>query len=312
MRERAFFPYLVLLLGVLIASTAAVMINGAIQLGAHPLTIAAGRVAGAALILTPIAWGAQSHELRRIERRDWALGFLSGVFLALHFAAWISSLAYTSVASSTALVTTNPVFVALISWLLFRERLSWGVWLGVLLTVGGSALVGFSDGAGGSGSNPLLGDLLALLGALTATGYFLVGRSVRSRLSLLPYIWLVYSSAGVVLLLWMALAGHTLLGLSPLVYLLLLGLAIGPQLLGHTAFNWAIKYLSATFVTVAILGEPIGATIIAVLLLDEQLQPLQLLGGALLLLGIGVATLAERQRPQAAAEIAEVEATVAP
>jgi drug/metabolite transporter (DMT)-like permease len=96
------------------------------------------------------------------------------------------------------------------------------------------------------------------------------------------------------------------------VYLLLLGLAIGPQLLGHTAFNWAIKYLSATFVTVAILGEPIGATIIAVLLLDEQLQPLQLLGGALLLLGIGVATLAERQRPQAAAEIAEVEATVAP
>jgi drug/metabolite transporter (DMT)-like permease len=201
---------------------------------------------------------------------------------------------------------------ALISWLLFRERLSWGVWLGVLLTVGGSALVGFSDGAGGSGSNPLLGDLLALLGAMTVTGYFLVGRNLRARLSLLPYIWLVYSSAGVVLLLWMALAGQTLLGLPPLVYLLLLGLAIGPQLLGHTAFNWAIKYLSATFVTVAILGEPIGATIIAVLVLDEQLQPLQLLGGVLLLLGIGVATLAERQRPQTAVEIAEVEATVAP
>lgn len=312
MRERPFFPYLVLMCGVLIASTAAIMINQAITLGAHPLTISAGRVALAALILTPIAWGAKGAELRRIERRDWALGFLAGVFLAVHFAAWITSLAYTSVASSTALVTTNPVFVALASWLIFREKLPWGVWLGVLLTVSGSALVGFSDSGGGSGSNPLLGDLLALLGAMAVTGYFLIGRSVRNRLSLLPYIWLVYSSTGLVLLVWMTLAGQSLFGLSPMVYLLLLGLAIGPQLLGHTAFNWAIKYLSATFVTVAILGEPIGSTVMAVLMLDQPLQPLQILGGMVLLLGIGVATLAERQRPAAAAEIAEVEAVVAP
>jgi drug/metabolite transporter (DMT)-like permease len=312
MQQRPFFPYLVLLAGVLIVSTAGVMINQAITLGVHPLTIAAGRLLSAALILTPIAWGAQGNELRRIERRDWLWGLLAGVFLALHFAAWISSLAYTSVASSTALVTTNPVFVALISWLIFRERLSRGVWLGVLLTVGGSVLVGLSDSAGGSGSNPLLGDALALLGALTATGYFLVGRSLRARLSLLPYIWLVYSAAGVVLVIWMLLAGQTLLGLPPLAYLLLLGLAIGPQLLGHTSFNWALKYLSATFVTVAILGEPIGSAVLAVLLLDQQIQPLQLLGGAVLLVGIAVATLAERQRPQIVAEVAEVEATVAP
>lgn len=312
MRERPFFPYLVLLSGVLIASTAAIIINQAITLGAHPLTISAGRMGIAALILTPIAWGTKGAELRRIERRDWGLGLLAGAFLALHFATWISSLAYTSVASSTALVTTNPVFVALISWLVFREKLPWGVWLGVLLTVCGSALVGFSDSSGGSGSNPLLGDLLALLGAMAVTGYFLVGRSVRNRLSILPYIWLVYSAAGVVLLLWMTLAGQSLFGLSPLVYLLLLGLAIGPQLLGHTAFNWAIKYLSATFVTVAILGEPIGATIIALFWLDQPLQPLQILGGAVLLLGIGVATLAEHQRPAAAVEVAEVEAVVAP
>ncbi|MBV9789205.1 MAG: DMT family transporter, partial [Chloroflexi bacterium] len=115
-----------------------------------------------------------------------------------------------------------------------------------------------------------------------------------------------------VLLVWMTLAGQSLFGLSPMVYLLLLGLAIGPQLLGHTAFNWAIKYLSATFVTVAILGEPIGSTVMAVLMLDQPLQPLQILGGMVLLLGIGVATLAERQRPAAVAEIAEVEAVVAP
>ncbi|HEX6287680.1 MAG TPA: DMT family transporter [Herpetosiphonaceae bacterium] len=312
MQQRTIFPYLVLLVGVVIASTAAIMINQAITLGVHPLTVSAGRVAGAALILTPLAWGWKGDELRRIDRRDWLWGFMAGVFLALHFATWISSLAFTSVASSTALVTTNPVFVALISWLVFRERLSWGVWLGVLLTMGGSLLVGFSDGTGGSGSNPLLGDALALLGAMTVTGYFLIGRSVRARLSIVPYIWLVYSSAGIVLLAWMLLAGETLLGLPPLAYLLLLGLAIGPQLLGHTAFNWAIKYLSATFVTVAILGEPIGATVMAVLLLDQPIQPLQLIGGAVLLVGIAVATLAERQRPKAAVEVAEVEAVVAP
>jgi drug/metabolite transporter (DMT)-like permease len=312
MRERAFFPYLVLFIGVLIASTAAIMINQAITLGAHPLTVSAGRVAGAALILTPIAWLSNGDELRRIERRDWLWGFLSGVFLAIHFAAWISSLAYTSVASSTALVTTNPMFVALISWLFFRERLGWGVWSGILLTVAGSIIVGLNDSAGGSGSNPLLGDALALLGAFCVTGYFLIGRNLRTRLSILPYIWLVYSSAGMVLLVWMMLAGHTLLGLSPLVYLLLLALAIGPQLLGHTAFNWAIKYLSATVVTVAILGEPIGSAILAVLLLDQPLQPLQLLGGAMLLVGIAVATLGERQRPQTPEEVAEVEAVVAP
>lgn len=311
MHQRQFLPFAVLAVGVLIASTAAIMISGALQLGATPLSIAAGRLLLAALILTPIAWGRAGAELRRIERRDWLWGLGSGGFLAIHFATWISSLDYTSIASSTALVTTNPIFVALASWLIFRERLGWGVWLGVLLTVLGSALIGFSDRSGGAGTNPLLGDALALLGAVSASGYFLVGRSLRTRVSVLPYIWLVYSTAALLLLLWMLLAGQTLLGLSPQVYLLLLGLALGPQLLGHTAFNWAIKYLSATVVTVAILGEPIGSAVLALLILEQPVERLQLLGGAVLLAGIAVATLGERQR-QPVVEVAEAEGTVTP
>jgi len=312
MQQRSLFPYFVLAAGVLIVSVAAVMINGAIELGAHPLTIAAGRLTFATLILTPIAWGRFNAELRHVARRDWLWGLAAGGFLAVHFAAWITSLAYTSVASSTALVTTNPIFVALASWLIFRERLGWGVWLGVLLTVCGSTVIGLSDSEGGSGSNPLLGDILALIGAVCASGYFLVGRDLRTRLSIVPYIWLVYSTSAVVLLVWMALAGQSLLGLSPQVYLLLLGLAIGPQLLGHTAFNWAIKYLSATFVTVSILGEPIGSAIFALWLLpDQSLKPLQLVGGAILLVGIAVTTLAERH-VQPAAEALEAEGAVAP
>ncbi len=312
MPERNLVPYFVLLAGVLIVSTAAVLITAAIDAGTPPITIAAGRLTFAAVILTPIAWGTRGQELQRIAHRDWWLGLASGAFLAVHFAAWISSLDYTSVASSTALVTTNPMFVALASWLIFRERLPLGVWLGVLLTVLGSTLIGLSDQGGGSGSNPLLGDMLALLGAVCASGYFLVGRALRTRLSILPYIWLVYSSAAVILVAWMALAGQSLLGLPPAVYLLLLGLAVGPQLLGHTAFNWAIKYVSATLVTVAILGEPIGSALLAYLLLQQRVEPLQLLGGAVLLGGIAIATLAERRTRREAAQLAEAEGVVAP
>jgi drug/metabolite transporter (DMT)-like permease len=312
MIQRSAWPYLVLLIGVLIVSTAATMIKGTIDLGVPPLTVAAGRIAFAALILTPIAWQQAGAEIRQIQRNDWLWGFVAGACLAIHFATWITSLAYTSVASSTALVTTNPVFVALASWLIFKERLPWGAWLGVLLTVLGSLLVGLSDSGGGGGAHPLLGDALALVGAVTVSAYFLVGRSLRTRLALLPYIWLVYSAAAVALLLWMTLAGQSLLGLPPLAYLLLLGLAAGPQLLGHSAFNWALKYLSATLVTVAILGEPVGSAVLALLILRQPLQLLQLLGGALLLIGIAVTTQAERKiAPATPPATAEIEGKVA-
>lgn len=309
--QRSALPYIVLSLGVLIASTAAIMITQAIDLGVEPLTVASGRITIAAIILTPIAWVRARHEIRQISRRDYSIALVAGVFLAVHFAAWISSLAYTSVASSTALVTTNPVFVAMATWLIFRERLSFGTWLGVGITVLGSTLVGLSDSASGSGANPLYGDLLALVGAVTVSGYFLIGRVLRARISILPYIWIVYSSAAAVLLVTTALAGQSLWGLPPTAYVLLLALAIGPQLLGHTAFNWSIKYLSATLVTVGILGEPIGSAIMAFVILRQPVQPLQLLGGAVLLIGIAVAALAERQTRRIT-EVVRVEAEVAP
>jgi len=313
LRHRSIFPYLILLGGVSIASTAAIMITLAQDAGAPPLTIAAGRIAFAALILTPIAWGRAAGDIRSIGRRDIGLALLSGAFLAVHFASWISSLAYTSVASSTALVTTNPVFVALVSFLFWGERINRRAMFGIVLTLLGSLLIALSDQSGGSGTNPLLGDLLALIGALCVTGYFLIGRELRRHMAILPYIWLVYSSAAVILLAWMTAVGQSLFGLSPFVYLLLIGLAVGPQLLGHTSFNWSIKYLSATLVTVAILAEPIGSSVLALLLLpNQQLQTLQVLGGLLLLAGIAMATLAERTTERRASVLAEAEGAVAP
>jgi drug/metabolite transporter (DMT)-like permease len=134
-----------------------------------------------------------------------------------------------------------------------------------------------------------------------------MGRRLRVRLPLLPYIWIVYGSAALVLALWAGLAGQTLLGLPPLAYLLMLGLAIGPQLLGHTAFNWAIRYLSATLVTIAILGEPIGSALMAMALFHQPLHPLQLLGGAILLAGIATAVLAEGRTRRRALRAAKPE-----
>ncbi len=293
MKRRAIVPYLVLSLGVLIASSAAILIRLAQEQGMPSLVIAASRLTLAALILTPVAWSRVGAELRTLQRRHVWLGIGSGAFLALHFGAWISSLEYTSVASSVALVTTNPLWVGLAAFVFYRERLHWATVSGIVLTISGSILIGYSDSVISSHANPLLGNALALLGALMVSGYFLIGHTLRQRLSLLAYIWLVYSAAAATLLVVTVLTGQALLGYSYHAYGLVLGLAIGPQLLGHTAFNWALRYLSATFVAIAILGEPIGSALLALVWFGEQFAPLQLVGFVLLLVGIYVATFNE-------------------
>jgi drug/metabolite transporter (DMT)-like permease len=304
MTNRALLPYLVLLVGVLIASTSSILIRYAQAADMPSLTIATGRLALAALILAPLAWARVGGELRALQRRDLLLGMAAGIFLAAHLATWISSLAYTSVASSAALVTTNPIWVGIASWLFFNERPGWRTVSGIALTLLGSAgiiLSSLGEQASAQFPNPLLGNLLALVGALTVSGYFLIGRGLRRRLSTLAYIWLVYTSAAGVLLLVAVLLGVPLLGFSPLAYLLVLAIAIGPQLLGHTSFNWALAHLSATFVALAILGEPVGSAILAWFLFQEQIDPttreglLQLGGFVLLLVGIYVAAKGERR-----------------
>jgi drug/metabolite transporter (DMT)-like permease len=274
------------------------MIRTAQELGMSSAAIAVGRLGIAALLLLPLALARGAWpELRRLRGRDVLLGIGSGAFLAIHFSAWILSLEYTSVASSVALVATNPLWIALASTLLLGERPAALTWLGIALTVAGSAIIGFSDGSGANARNALLGDALALLGALALTAYMLIGRSLQRRLSTLAYIWLVYSSAAGILAI-AALTTGTGAAEGPdyplAAYLLLLGLAIGPQLLGHTAFNWSLRHLSATFVAVAILGEPIGSALLALVLLGQRFVSLQLAGFVVLLAGIVVAARGER------------------
>jgi drug/metabolite transporter (DMT)-like permease len=268
-----------------VISTAAILI---VLADAPPLAIAAYRLALASIILFPFAWRSGWTEIKKLSRHDWGLSLLSGLFLALHFWAWVSSLKYTSVASSVMLVTTNPIFVGLGSHFILHERLKRLVVWGILLSVVGGVLIGEGDLSGGS--NQLLGDLMALAGALCSSAYFLIGRRVRQATSLLSYIAIVYGMAALILIALALAAGVPLWGYSTATYGALLALALGPQLIGHTTVNWALRYLSAPTVALFILGEPIGSTILAYFILAQGLTWFKVLGGALIIAGIYLAT----------------------
>jgi drug/metabolite transporter (DMT)-like permease len=288
MQNASFKPYLVLAVGILAVSSSAFLITFARQEGMPAFAIAALRLSMASLVLAPFAWVRARAELQRLDPRDLALALASGVFLGFHFAFWISSLDYTSVMSSIVLVSTNPLFVALASLIILHEPLRRGTFAGIAVAAAGGALVGLAD-LGHAGGGSLQGDLLALAGAAAVSGYLIVGRSLRRRLSLLSYITLVYSTAAVVLLGMAWAMGISLMGYSPMAYALIVLLAAGPQLVGHSSYNWALKYLSATMITVTILAEPVAATVLAVPILGQVPEPISLAGGALILAGIYLA-----------------------
>ncbi|MFN0039171.1 MAG: DMT family transporter [Burkholderiales bacterium] len=297
MRARL-FPFLVLGTGVAVVSFASILIRLAQAEGASSLTISAVRLSLASLLLAPIVWARNRSEILGLGYRELGLCLLSGVFLALHFWTWITSLEYTTVASSAALVTTNPLWVALVSVLWLRERPGQLAILGIALSIVGSVLIFAGDASAPSAnaSEPLLGNSLALAGAVFASGYLLVGRALRSRISLLAYVWLAYSAAAILLLLGVVIADNATQFPTPAAWVFMVLLALGPQLIGHTSFNWALRRMSATFVAVAILGEPVGSAILAYLLLGESFGGTQFAGFIILLSGIFVAAQGEKLR----------------
>lgn len=283
--EHALGSSIVLVIGIVAVSTASVFVRYA-QSAAPSLVIATYRLAVASLVLVPLAFRGHRDELRNLRGSDWLLAIGSGVFLALHFATWITSLEYTSVASSVVLVSTSPLWVAVAAWLFLDERLTRQVITGLIVALIGGLVIGLADAFQGSSSNPLVGNVLALVGALTVTGYWLIGRRLRTGLSLTPYVAVVYGIAAVVLLMMTVAAHQSLTGYDPAVYTWFLLLGLVPQLVGHSSFNWALARLPATVVAVATLGEPVGSTALAYLLLDESPTLLKFFGAALILIGI--------------------------
>ncbi len=286
-----------LLLGVVAVSWAAIFIRLA---EAPALSIAAYRLGLSAVPVGAFALARRRAELARLRRGEWLLLGASGAALALHFATWIASLSRTTVASSVALVTTQPVWVALLSALVLREPVSLQGALAVLVaTAGGITIAGADIALSG---DALLGDALALAGAVCAAVYFIVGRRVRPAMSLAGYVGVVYSVAAALLLLAALAAGAPLGGFSARTWAMLVLLAVVPQLLGHSALNWALRYLSAPFVSVTILGEPVLSTLLAIPFLGEWPGPVRVLGGAVTLAGVYLAVREESQLARRRAE----------
>lgn len=279
-----------LALGVVAVSFSSVLVRLATDRGAPPLAIAFYRCALASVILLPIALVRHRGQLRDLSQRRWLLLIGAGVALAAHFATWIPSISLTTIAASAVLVQTTPIWVALFGRFL-GERPSRGTFLGVGVALLGTLVI--SGGGFEGGARAIAGDLLAVAGAIFAAVYVLLGRSLRQVLSLAAYTGVVYSVSAAALGAMMLVAGTPFTGFSAEVWLLLALITAGPQFGGHTVFNYLLEHLRAQVVAVALLAEPVGATILAYVVLGEVPGPLTLLGGAVVLVGVYLAIRAE-------------------
>lgn len=289
----------VLFLGVLAISTSSILIRlttvSAEQSGVgFSLMIAASRLILASLLLAP-GWSKMEWKSLGAGACQYAVG--AGVCLALHFATWTTSLSYTSIAASTTLVTTNPIWMAIISWLWFREKLTRLTWVGIIVALSGGVIIALGDLSNPTrGSQPLLGNFLALLGAWVICGYFLLGKEAQKRhLNLRSYITIAYTVAALLLLPlpWFWGIGY---GNYPAqVYGYLLLMALLPQLVGHTSLNWAVRWIAPTFVTLFVLFEPVAASGLAYLILGEIPGQIIILGAMIVLMGVALAVAGSRK-----------------
>jgi drug/metabolite transporter (DMT)-like permease len=291
----------ILTVGILAVSMSAIFIRFARESSgstnaAFGLLIAAGRIALASLVTAPLGFVAlsrhQQQTPRGIGKAVW-LAVAAGVGLAAHFAFWISSLSFTSVASSTAIVTTNPIWLSLFAWIVWKQVPSRAVMIGIAVSFVGGLLVALGDSAGSSSDaflNPMLGNALALLGAFAVSAYYLLGRAAQQGgLSLPAYTGVAYTTAALVLAPLPLLFGVPYTGYPISAYLWIALLGLVPQVIGHTSFNWAVKFMNPAIVTMVILLEPIGSSLAAVILFREIPGPLTILGALLLLLGVFIA-----------------------
>jgi drug/metabolite transporter (DMT)-like permease len=284
-------PYMAMALGLAAVSTAALFIRLSLDY-VDPLAVAAWRLSLASLVLVPltVASGARLPGNRGLL----VLCGLAGAALAIHFMTWISSLNLTSVAASVTLVATYPLMVAFAAPWLLGERPSLLIYLAGFVGVAGVFLISLD------GRDPLSGELggnmLALAGACAAAVYFTLGRRARPKMALLPFICLVYGIGALILVPVALTTSGDVFPATATGYLWLGLLALVPQLIGHSSFNYALGVLPASFVTLVILGEPVLSTVLAVIFLDEVPGPWLYIGMPVLLSAIGLASLAEQRR----------------
>ncbi len=289
------FAGLVLLLGVVCASSASILF----RLAAAPPAVAAFYRLAYAAAIHGIISASDLRAYRDFDMPTLRGALLAGLALAIHFLLWFTSLDFTSVAASTVLVSLHPVFTAALAYLFLREILSLPQILCALLALAGTGVIAVGD-AGQPGT--LLGDVLALGGAAAMATYLLIGRRVRATVETMPYTTVVYASSAICVLAFLVSSGTSLGGYGVREHILFLSLAILPTLFGHTLFNWSLRHIQTFNVSASVLGEPVGATILAYFVLHELPGVHQLIGGALILLGLGFLTRYRHRRGVAPAE----------
>jgi len=280
-------PLAALVVAVLAVSTSAILIRWS---GAPSVVKAFYRVCFTTLLLGPLAFSRHGAALRSLGRQDAVAAAVTGVALAVHFAAWFQSVEWTSVAASVTLVQAQPLFVAVGAAAVLGERLTARKVAGIAVAMAGIVAMSTGDllGGGAVGPRPLAGNALAIVGAVMMAVYVLAGRSLRARVALVPYVTVVYAACAVVLGTLAVARGAPLLGYPPVEWGLFLAMAIGPGVFGHTVINWALEHVESSVVSVSLLGEPVGSTLLALLLLSEVPGGWTVAGGVVVLLGIAV------------------------
>ncbi|KQL53220.1 hypothetical protein AN964_06675 [Heyndrickxia shackletonii] len=274
-------PYFALIVGVIAVSTSAILVKLS---SADSGVIAFYRLFFTVLLMLPFFLMKNVRELRTITIGDWVKSIIAGVFLAFHFILWFESLNLTSVASSTVLVTLQPLFAFVGTFLIFKESFSAKAITSGVIAVLGSFIISWGDFA--INGKALIGDLIALAACALVTGYLLIGQNIRKRLSLMTYTFIVYAISSIVLFLYILIKKEPFYHLQIQDWIYFLLLAIFPTLLGHTIFNWCIKWISTATISMAILFEPIGAAILAYYIFNEKIVMTQVVGGIIIIVSV--------------------------
>ena len=276
-------PYMAIVIGVASVSMSAIFVKLA---NAESAVIAFYRMFFSVLIMSPVFFLKYRSELKQLHRKDWVYSTVAGVFLAFHFILWFESLNYTSVASSTVLVTLQPLFAFVGTYIFFKEKVSPQSIVAGAVAIVGSFLVGWGDFR--ISGSALYGDMLALVACALITGYLLFGQDVRKRLSLMTYTMVVYSVSTVCLFFYVLIMGQSFGPYETSDWFWFIMLALVPNLLGHTLFNWSLKWVSTNTISVAILFEPVGAAVLAYFIFAEKLMVSQIVGGLVIVVGIAL------------------------
>ncbi|WP_107924103.1 DMT family transporter [Lysinibacillus parviboronicapiens] len=281
MEQPKIHPYLPIFIGVVSVSLSAIFVKLA---NAEAGIIAFYRMLFSVIIMAPLFFWKYTAELKQLSKRDWLFSSIAGVFLSFHFILWFESLNYTSVASSTVLVTLQPIFAFVGTYFFFKEEITVKTIFAGAIAIIGSVLISWGDFK--LSGTAFYGDILALIACALITAYLLFGQDVRKRLSLVTYTMIVYVVSTITLFLYVVIKGESFGPYSTIDWIWFILLAIVPNLLGHTLFNWSIKYVSTNVISIAILFEPIGAAVLAIFIFQEYLIATQIIGGLVVIFGI--------------------------